>query len=229
MIRAFYVKTKPNLHLIRRKLSTRNLNRLCEETATNELTLIVHSEDVDFHAYFPHTYAVTRRRDVVADLHVDPSYSDLRHIPSQSYATILCSGLLEHVPEPQVLIDQLHRILTPGGRLIISASAVFPIHEGPDDYFHFTPFGFQRLFKDWTRFEILRGSSRPFETISILIQRILMQSDVSIFARPFIELLALVIRGLDIFVKQQYSSARRDQSTSIDSMMPSNIQAVVIK
>lgn len=212
------------------KLSTKNLDRLCKENATDKLTLVVHSEDVKYKPYFPNAFAVTKRPDKPANMHVGLYYEELDQIGSESYEVILCTGLLEHVPDPQRLIDEMKRILTPGGRLIISASAVFSFHEGPNNFFHFTPFGFKVLFKDWAGFDMLRGSSMPFETIGILMQRILMQSWMSPLARPFVELLALIIPIFDRFLGKQYDSSwEKDEDHVIDSMLPSNIQAVVIK
>jgi SAM-dependent methyltransferase len=215
---------------LRGKLSTRNLDRLCRENATDKLTLVVHSEDVKYKPFFPNAFTVTKRLKKPADLHVGLYYEELSTIASASYEVIVCTGLLEHIPDPQRLVDELYRILTPGGRLIISASAVFSFHEGPNNFFHFTPFGFKVLFKNWSGFDSLRGSSQPFETIGILMQRILMQSWVAPPIRPIAELLALTIPFLDRFVGKQYDSAW-EQSTDheIDSMLPSNIQAVVIK
>ncbi len=215
---------------IRGKLSTKNLDRLCQENATDKPTLVVHSEDVKYKPYFPNAFAVTKRADKPADMHVGLYYEELNEIASESYEVIVCTGLLEHVPDPQRLVDEMHRILKPGGKLVISASAIFSFHEGPNNFFHFTPFGFKVLFKDWLAFETLRGSSMPFETIGILLQRILMQSYISPPIRPVVEVLAVCIPFFDRFVGPQYDSAwEKDRGHEIDSMLPSNIQAVVIK
>ena len=214
----------------KKKLSTKNLDRLCRENATQELTLVVHSEDVKYKPYFPNAFAVTKRTDKPADLHVDVHYRDLSKIDSESYGVILCTGLLEHVPDPQRLIDDLFRILKPGGRLIISASAIFSFHEGPNNFFHFTPYSFRLLFKKWSRIEMLRGASQPFETIAILLQRILMQSEIWPPMRPLIELLTVIIPVFDRFVGKQYDSTwEATPDHELDSMLPSNIQAVIIK
>ncbi len=215
---------------LKRKRSTRNLERLCREFASDRRTLVIHSEDVDYKPYFPDAFAVTKRPDKPADMHVDVYYMDLRKIAPESYEVILCTGLLEHVPDPQRLIDELHRILKPGGELIISASAVFSIHEGPNDFFHFTPFSFRRLFARWSRIRVLRGSSQPFETIGILLQRILLQCRVFPPARPLVELMCIAVPLLDKCVLSQYSSVGTSEAEfEIDSMLPSNIQAVVVK
>lgn len=214
----------------KRKISTRNLDRLCREYATDKLTLVVHSEDVDYRPYFPNAFAVTKRKEKPADLHVDLYYRDLSKIERESYEIIVCTGLLEHIPDPQRLIDDMHRILKRGGKLIISGSAVFSFHECPDDFFHFTPFSFRMMFEKWSQIEVLRGASQPFETIAILLQRILLQCDIFPPFRPIIELLALVIPLFDRGIIAQYGRVwPKTEEDLIDSMMPSNIQAVVVK
>jgi len=215
---------------LKKKRSTRNLERLCREYATDKRTLVVHSEDVNYRPYFPNAFSVTKRPDKPADMHVDLYYTDLSNIASESYEVILCTGLLEHLPQPEQLVREFHRILKPGGELIISASAVFSIHEAPNDFYHFTPFSFRRLFEQWTGFRMLRGSSQPFETIAILLQRILIQCRVFPLVRPLVEMLCLALPLLDKSIITQYSTAGRMETTfEIDSMLPSNIQAVVVK
>lgn len=215
---------------LKRKVSTKNLVRLCEEYASQKMTLVVHSEDVDYKPYFPNAYTVTKRPDRPADLHVDLYYTDLAKIPSESYELIVCTGLLEHIPTPQTLIDDLHRILKPGGKLVISASAVFSFHECPNDFFHFTPYSFKLLFKDWTEIEMLRGSSQPFDTLGILLQRVLLQCDIFPPFRPVMELICLALPFFDRFIIAQYDNyGHRYENRKIDSMMPSNMQACVVK
>jgi SAM-dependent methyltransferase len=214
----------------KKKLSTRNLDRLCREYASTKKSLIIHSEDVDYRPYFPNAYTVTKRADHNPDLICDLYYTDLCKIPDESYEIVVCTGLLEHIPQPSDLIADLHRILTPGGKLVISASAVFSFHECPDNFFHFTPYGFRLLFKDWGHFEMLRGASQPFETIGILLQRILMQCEVNPIARFPVEVLSRSIRFLDFFIVRQFDTVKfSNKQSQTDSMLPSNIQACVVK
>lgn len=212
------------------KVSTSNIVKLCKENATETMTLVVHSEDVKHGPYFPNAYTITKRKDKPADMHVDLYYEDLKNIDSESYEVILCTGLLEHIPDPQRIIDDFHRILKPGGRLIIGASAVFSFHECPNDFFHFTPFSFKLLFKKWDRFEMLKGSSMPFKTISILLQRILIQCDTFPFIRPIVEALVFILPLFDKLIYAQYDNyGPRTDDHLIDSMLPSNMHAVVVK
>jgi SAM-dependent methyltransferase len=194
------------------------------------MTLVVHSEDVDHTNHFPNAFTVTKRADCPADMHVDVYYRQLSTIADGSYPVILCTGLLEHIPDPQRIVDEFWRILAPGGRLIISASAVFSFHECPDNFFHFTPYGFKLLFKDWDRFDMLRGACPPFETIAILLQRINLQCDIFPPIRVLNEILFHSIKWLDVFVIRQYDTRQFQTAKSLtDSMLPTNIQAVVVK
>ena len=214
----------------KKKISTRNLDRLCQENATDKQTLVVHSEDVDYKSYFPNAFAVTKRKNMPADMHVDLYYEELSNIKSESYEVILCTGLLEHVPDPHRLVNDLRRILKPEGKLVISASAVFSFHECPNDFYHFTPFSFQLLFEDWEKIEMMRGASQPFETIAILLQRILLQCEIFPPLRPIIEIACSILPYFDRLIISQYDTVGdRSEGRRIDSMLPSNIQAVVLK
>ena len=215
---------------LRGKRSTKNLVRLCEENASEKPTIIIHTEDVDFRPYFPNSTVVSKSENKKSDFLVGTFFDELKDIEPSSYDVAICTGLLEHVPNPQLLIDNIRNLLKPGGKMIMSSSAVFSYHEGPHNYFHFTPFGMKHLLKEWSSIKTLKGSSQPFETIGILLQRILLQCDIFPPLRPLIELLCLVIPLFDKAVSDQFDSTwQYTDDHKIDSMMPSNVQVVAIK
>ncbi len=216
--------------ITRGRISRDKLDRFCRDAATDDYTLVVHSVDVDHKHYFPNSFVVGKRKDRPANLYTDASFNDLQSIGSESFAVVVCTGLLEHVPNPERIVGECHRILKPGGRLVISASAVFPFHGAPDNYFHFTTHGFRHLFRNWSRFEVLQGSTRPFETIAILLQRISLQCDLVPLFRPLLVLLYRVVPVLDVFVRRQYDSAGdHGENRVTDAFMPATLHAVVIK
>lgn len=69
----------------------------------------------------------TRRIDLV---------SDITHIPApdKSFDAILCSEVLEHVPEPSHALDEFERLLKPGGVLILTAPFASLVHMAPYHY-----------------------------------------------------------------------------------------------
>lgn len=73
--------------------------------------------------------------------------SDLAHIPIQdeAYDLIICTQVLEHVPQPEVVLGEFFRVLKPSGQLWFSAPFFFPEHEVPYDFYRYTRYGLQFL------------------------------------------------------------------------------------
>lgn len=68
----------------------------------------------------------------------------------------LVSGqVLEHVEYPWEWMGEAHRIIKPGGLIMISVPTVFKFHEYPIDAWRFYPAGIEALFK-WVGFEKLQ-------------------------------------------------------------------------
>ncbi len=217
-------------NLSRGRLTRRRLDTLCRQFATDTRTLVIHSRDIDHRSMFPNSFVVDRPSGARVDLEADRHYRNLGQIESGSYGTIVCTGLLEHIPDPARLIGELHRILHPGGRLVVSASAVFSFHGAPENYFHFTPHGYRMLFHEWSRIETLSGTTRPFETIAVLLQRINFQCDVIPPIRPIVEALALGVRLLDCCIIREYDNMSKREPTDPNvGFMPATLFAVVIR
>jgi SAM-dependent methyltransferase len=60
---------------------------------------------------------------------------------------VFCAQVIEHVPEPHRLVAECHRVLAPGGCLVLSGPFWWPLHEVPHDYFRFTRYGFESLLR----------------------------------------------------------------------------------
>lgn len=69
----------------------------------------------------------TSRIDLVSDITEIP-------VPDASFDAILCSEVLEHVPEPTHALDEFTRLLKPGGILILTAPFASNVHMAP---YHF--------------------------------------------------------------------------------------------
>lgn len=55
--------------------------------------------------------------------------------------SVICSAVIEHVPDTAALLGELHRALRPGGRLVLTVPHFHYIHDEPHDYYRFTEFG----------------------------------------------------------------------------------------
>ena len=82
------------------------------------------------------------------------SAMDMRMIPDDSYDSAMCFEVLEHVPNPFIAAAEMHRVLKPGGTLVISVPHMWPIHEAPHDYLRFTYFGIKNVLES-NGFEIV--------------------------------------------------------------------------
>jgi SAM-dependent methyltransferase len=62
-----------------------------------------------------------------------------------AFDTVLCTQVIEHVPEPRDVLLECARVLRPGGTLIVTAPQYWEVHEAPNDYYRFTPIGLEHL------------------------------------------------------------------------------------
>lgn len=75
----------------------------------------------------------------LADIQVMPE------VPDSRYDTVLCSEVLEHIPRPEAALAEIHRVLRPEGRLLLSVPFLSRLHEEPHDYFRYTEHGLREL------------------------------------------------------------------------------------
>jgi SAM-dependent methyltransferase len=62
-----------------------------------------------------------------------------------SYDAVLCTEVLEHVPDPNRLFREIARLLEPGGVLILTTPQTWGLHLEPFDYFRYTRYGLETL------------------------------------------------------------------------------------
>ena len=84
---------------------------------------------------------------------------------------ILSQAVLEHVTHPQQAVDEMLRVLKPGGLLYVGAAFMQPVHMAPHHYFNITPYGLEYLLRAWdivwtapvgTTHEVLSWISRVY-------------------------------------------------------------------
>lgn len=94
--------------------------------------------------------------DVVANGHEIP-------FGENTFDCVVCAETLEHDDFPQKTIDEIHRVIKPGGWLILAAPGPrFPIHNYPSDYWRFTAEAFKVLMRNFRNVEAHGDNDETF-------------------------------------------------------------------
>lgn len=81
-----------------------------------------------------------------ADLHIDGS--GRLDCPDCSFDCVLSAQVLEHVPDPRAYLQEIRRILKPGGDLLLSTHGVWEFHPCPTDYWRWTFSGLEKILSE---------------------------------------------------------------------------------
>jgi SAM-dependent methyltransferase len=101
---------------------------------------------------------------VSADLRLTPLVNVVargEHLPLRcaEFDVVICTQVLQYVTEPSVLIDEVYRVLKPGGRFLLSVPSACPT-DAEEECWRFLPSGLRHLLASFRRVEIVaEGSS----------------------------------------------------------------------
>ena len=101
----------------------------------------------------------TSRADIEGDIH------DMK-LPSESEDAVICNAVLEHVVDPIRAVDEIYRILKPGGLALLQVPSIYPYHrnkgagghEGYGDYWRFFDDTLRYMFRNFSHVEIVKQS-----------------------------------------------------------------------
>jgi SAM-dependent methyltransferase len=150
--KAFRLRFNPNRYIIEKfvKSSSRKL-------PPGSKILDAGAGPCPYKIFFSHCdYESTDFKDKFGSLDFECS---LEKIPrkSNSYDHILCTEVLEHVENPQKVLNEFHRILKKEGRLFMTVPQGWMLHQEPHNYFYFTKYGLASLLRDsgFKKFQII--------------------------------------------------------------------------
>lgn len=70
-------------------------------------------------------------------------------VPDKSFDIILCTEVIEHVPDPVGAIEEISRILKPGGTLLITAPLQSGLHQEPYHFYGgYTKYWYQKFLSE---------------------------------------------------------------------------------
>jgi SAM-dependent methyltransferase len=81
--------------------------------------------------------------------------ADAVPMPDSSLDSVLCTEVLEHVPDPLAVWREFNRLLRPGGKVLLATPMYWPGHEEPYDFYRYPEFGLRRLVQE-SGFELVR-------------------------------------------------------------------------
>jgi SAM-dependent methyltransferase len=189
------------------KLTRVTLDRFIAAHGTDLRTLDIGAQNGPYATHFPRRIALDITRGVGVRIIGD---AQALGIGDATFEVVLCTEVLEHLPEPQRAIDEIFRVLVPGGQLLLTTRFLFPIHDAPHDYFRFTKYGLRHLLR---RFEILelQEETDAVGTLAVLLQRLGMQAE-TLHRQPFRAfwlLSAQAVRPFSFLITGEYGDSRR--------------------
>jgi SAM-dependent methyltransferase len=131
--------------------------------------------------------------DVPGNPHADLHGSiDAIPVEDASFDLALCLQVLEHVPDPAAAVRELHRVVRPGGRVLLTTHGVYPFHPNPDDLWRWTHQGLERLFltnAEWASVTVSPGAGTT-ATVAMLVAHVVdllaKRARVRALAVPFV-------------------------------------------
>lgn len=108
-------------------------------------------------------FAAERYMTLDIDPAVEPDLCcDLHDITWEAdyFDTVLATEVLEHLSDPQHAINEMHRILKPGGVCLLSTRFIYQYHADPQDYYRYTHDALNYLLRDFSNVEVIPHGNR---------------------------------------------------------------------
>jgi SAM-dependent methyltransferase len=204
------------------KITREPLDRFLRLHATERLTLDVGASIGSYAMLFPNRIGIDIERapgvHVVMDAH-SLAFRD------RSFDVVLATEILEHLPEPQRAVDEMRRVLRPGGSVVLTTRFLFPLHDAPGDYYRYTRYGLAHLFRQFDQVEIVEETD-AMGTLAVLVQRLAIQADTvgSRAVSQVWHLVARVVRRLSFLITREYGDGR--ERRTVQPMMTSGYYLV---
>ena len=125
-------------------------------------------------------------------------------VEDNSFDSILCTEVLEHLEEPSRALTECRRALKPGGYALFTSPFIWHLHEEPRDFYRYSEHGLRYLFEtnDFEVVEItpLNGFWATFG--QLLVYKLYSYNRWPIRLTPLIPAMGFLIQHVAIFLNR---------------------------
>lgn len=136
----------------------REVEAFAASLPSGSIVLDAGAGDQPYRRFFAHcTYEAADFEKVDKPYAKSTYVCDLGSVPveNERFDAVIFNQVMEHLPEPLVVLKELRRILKPRGVIMCTAPFFYEEHEQPYDYFRYTQFGWRHLMGK-AGFEVMR-------------------------------------------------------------------------
>jgi SAM-dependent methyltransferase len=112
-------------------------------------------------------------------------------LPDASFDVAISTQVLEHVPQPWRAVAEMARVLRPGGRVVVTCPGTWPHHEEPHDFYRYTRFGLEELFREHFDAVTIRALGGMWSSIGMMVNLEIADSRIGRKLVPWINRLAV--------------------------------------
>ncbi|MDZ7720031.1 MAG: methyltransferase domain-containing protein [Balneolaceae bacterium] len=126
---------------------------------------------------------------------VKPDYTwDGLKMPFQSnlFDCAIATEVLEHCPDPDIILNEVFRVLKNQSHLFLTIPFLWPLHEVPNDQYRYTPFSLQKHLEEAGFAEIkIRPLGGWHAAMAQMLGLWVIRAPFSLMQRRFLKLLAI--------------------------------------
>jgi len=104
---------------------------------------------------------------------------------NEHFDSVLATEVIEHIFNLDAMLDEIYRVIKPGGYFFITIPFIFGEHEVPNDYGRYTRYGIRKILEDHN-FEVIEiqcGPNAVLTSLQVFIEALSRNNFPSKFAK----------------------------------------------